>query len=163
MRCWEGLKMSDGKLDLEIVRLVAAPRAKVWRAWSDPDILKKWWCPKPWVTQVRAFDFRSGGAFHTFMSGPDGGESDNPGLFLDVAPLERIVWTSMLIAGWRPATPRLGMTGIFTLEDEGAGTRYTARCLHKDVADRQKHEGMGFFDGWGTMIQQMEEVARSLL
>jgi uncharacterized protein YndB with AHSA1/START domain len=154
--------MTDAKLDLEIVRLVAAPRAKVWRAWSDPNILKQWWCPKPWVTEVRAFDFRSGGAFHTFMSGPDGGESDNPGLFLDVVPMERIVWTSMLVAGWRPATPWLGMTGIFTLAEEGAGTRYTARCLHKDDADRQKHEGMGFFDGWGTMIRQLEEVAQSL-
>jgi uncharacterized protein YndB with AHSA1/START domain len=64
--------------------------------------------------------------------------------------------------GWRPATPWLGMTGIFTLKDEGSSTRYTARCLHKDDADRQKHEDMGFFDGWATMIQQMEEVAQSL-
>lgn len=44
----------------------------------------------------------------------------------------------------------------------GSGTRYTARCLHKNGEDRKKHEEMGFFDGWGTMIQQMEEVARSL-
>lgn len=70
---------------------------------------------------MRAFDFRNGGAFHTFMSGPDGGESDNPGLFLEVAPLERIVWTSMLVEGWRPATPWLGMTGIFILAEEGSG------------------------------------------
>ena len=154
--------MTDAKLDLEIVRLVAAPRPKVWRAWSDPHILKQWWCPKPWMTEVRAFDFRSGGAFHTFMSGPDGGESDNPGLFLEVVPMERIVWTSMLVAGWRPATPWLAMTGVFTLADEGSSTRYTARCLHKDDADRKKHEDMGFFDGWGTMIQQMQEVAQSL-
>ena len=57
--------MTDTRLDLEIVRVVAAPRAKVWRAWSDPDILKQWWCPKPWVTEVRAFDFRPGGAFQS--------------------------------------------------------------------------------------------------
>jgi integrase len=44
----------------------------------------------------------------------------------------------------------------------GSGTRYTARCLHKHDADRKKHEDMGFFDGWGTMIQQMQEVAQSL-
>ena len=154
--------MNDAGLDLEIVRLVAAPREKVWRAWSDPEILKKWWCPRPWVTEVRAFDFRSGGFFHTFMSGPDGGESDNPGIFLEVRPMERIVWTSMLVEGWRPASPWLAMTGIFILEDEGAGTRYTARCLHKDDEGRKRHEEMGFFDGWGTMIQQMEEVAQSL-
>ena len=69
--------MTDSKLDLEITRVLKAPRAKVWRAWSDPEILKQWWCPRPWQTEVRAFDFRSGGAFHTYMSGPDGGESDN--------------------------------------------------------------------------------------
>ena len=154
--------MTDTNLDLEIVRRLAAPRVKVWRAWSDPDLLKQWWCPKPWVTEVRTFEFRSGGAFHTFMSGPDGGESDNPGLFLEVTPTERIVFTSMLLAGWRPATPWLAMTGIFIFEDDGAGTRFTARCLHKDVADRVKHQEMGFFDGWGTMIQQLEEVAQSL-
>lgn len=154
--------MTDGTLDLEIVRHVAAPRAKVWRAWSDPEILKQWWCPRPWVTQVRAFDFRPGGAFHTFMSGPDGGESDNPGVFLEVVPMERIIWTSTLLAGWRPATPWLAMTGVFLMEDDGAGTRYTARCLHKDGADRRMHADQGFFDGWGTVIGQMEEVAQGL-
>jgi uncharacterized protein YndB with AHSA1/START domain len=81
MHWWKDPMMNDGKLDLEITRLVAAPRAKVWRAWQDPEILKQWWCPKPWTTKVHAHDFRSGGAFHTFMSGPDGGESDNPGVF----------------------------------------------------------------------------------
>ena len=154
--------MVDAKLDLEITRLGAAPRAKVWRAWSDPDILEQWWRPRPWVTEIRGFDFRAGGAFHTFMSGPDGGASDNPGVFLEVVPMERIVWTSMLIEGWRPATPWIGMTGVFTLADEGAGARYSARRLHMDDADRKSHEEMGVFDGWGAAIQQLEEVARSL-
>ncbi|MBI5012663.1 MAG: SRPBCC domain-containing protein, partial [Methylocystis sp.] len=66
--------MGDQKLDLEISRFVAVPRARVWRAWTDPEILKEWWCPRPWTTEVRAFDFRPGGGFHTFMSGPEGGE-----------------------------------------------------------------------------------------
>lgn len=157
-----GKTMTEGRLDLEITRLVAAPREKVWRAWSDPEIFKQWWCPKPWTTELRAFDFRSGGAFHPFMSGPDGGTSDNPGLFLDVVPMERIVWTSMLVDGWRPASPWLPLTGVFTLADEGSATRYTARCLHRDDADRAKHEEMGFFDGWGATIQQMEDAAKSL-
>jgi uncharacterized protein YndB with AHSA1/START domain len=154
--------MADTQLDLEITRTIAAPRAKVWRAWSDPAIIAQWWCPRPWRTEVRAFELRTGGAFHTFMSGPDGGTSDNPGVFLEVVPQERIIWTSMLLAGWRPGTPWLPMTGIFLMEDDGSGTRYTARCLHATDADRQKHQEMGFFDGWGTMIDQMEEVARAL-
>jgi len=154
--------MTEPKNDLEISRLLKAPRAKLWRAWSDPEILKQWWCPKPWETEVRAFDFRSGGAFHTFMSGPEGGTSDNPGVFLEVVPMERIVWTSMLVEGWRPATPWLAMTGIFTLADEGGGTRYTARCLHRNDEDRKTHEEMGFFEGWDTVITQIDAVAQSL-
>lgn len=154
--------MTDAKLDLVIDRFVNAPRKKVWRAWSDPAVLKEWWCPKPWVTEVRAFDFRAGGAFHTFMSGPDGGTSDNPGLFLEIIPMERIVSTSMLVEGWRPATPWLGLTAILNLADEGSGTRYHVRCLHRDDAERKKHEEMGFFEGWSTAIQQLEDVARSL-
>ncbi|HET8708337.1 MAG TPA: SRPBCC domain-containing protein, partial [Pseudomonadales bacterium] len=66
------------ELDLTITRLLRAPRELVWKAWSDPNHLKEWWCPKPWVTEVRAFDMRPGGDFYTFMSGPDGGTSDNP-------------------------------------------------------------------------------------
>lgn len=157
--------MSDSKKDLEIVRVLAAPRAKLWQAWSDPALLKEWWCPKPWVTEVKAFDFRTGGAFHTYMTapeGPSGGDSDNPGLFLDVTPMERIVWTSMLTAGWRPGTPWLPMTGVFLLEDAPGGTRFTARCLHADDAGRAKHEEMGFFEGWGIMVDQLEEAAKAL-
>lgn len=154
--------MSEQKLDLEISRFLAVPRARLWRAWADPALLKQWWCPRPWTTEVRAFDFRPGGAFHTFMRGPDGGESDNPGCFLDIVPEERIVFTTMLTGGWRPATPWLAMTAIFTLADEGDGTRYIARCLHKDTEDSRRHDEMGFFDGWGTCVTQIEEVARAL-
>ena len=96
--------------DLIISRLVRAPRATLWRAWTDPALLKEWWCPKPWTTEVRAFDLRAGGAFHTFMQGPDGGTSDNPGCFVEVVPLQRIVFTSMLLADWRPATPWMPFT-----------------------------------------------------
>jgi len=154
--------MSDQRLDLEISRFVAAPRARVWQAWADPKILAQWWCPRPWATEVRAFEFRVGGAFHTFMRGPDGGESDNPGCFLEIVPQQRIVFTSMLTGGWRPATPWMAMTAIFSMADENAGTRYVARVLHKDGADSQRHVEMGFFDGWGTCMTQLEEVARKL-
>ncbi|BDB26812.1 activator of HSP90 ATPase [Cupriavidus sp. TA19] len=148
--------------DLVISRLLKAPRAKVWRAWSDPELLRQWWCPKPWTTEVRAFDLRPGGAFHTFMQGPDGGTSDNPGCFLEVVPMERIVSTSALVAGYRPATPWLSMTAVITMEDEGDGTRYTARVMHPDEATRKQHEELGFHEGWNTCITQLEEFASQL-
>ncbi len=155
----------DGR-DLEISRYLAAPRAKLWRAWSDPKLLAQWWCPRPWTTEVRAFAFEPGGDFHTFLRGPDGkggeGTSDNPGCFLEIVPQERIAFTTMLTGGWRPAQSWLPMTAIFTMADEGAGTRYVARCLHLDEAGAKQHDEMGFFDGWGTCITQIEDLAKTL-
>ena len=148
--------------DLVITRTIHAPPSAVWRAWSDPVHLAEWWCPKPWTTEVRAFDFRPGGAFYTFMSGPDGGTSDNPGLFLEIVPETRIVFTSALVEGWRPGTPWLAMTAVFTLEPVAEGTRYTARVMHKDPEDAKRHEEMGFYEGWGTCIEQLEAYARQL-
>lgn len=147
--------------DLVISRLLKAPRASLWRAWTEPDRLKQWWCPRPWVTEVRAFDLRPGGAFHTVMSGPDGGTSDNPGCFLEIVPGERIVSTSMLLAGWRPATPWMPMTAVITFADEAGGTRYTATAMHPDAATRERHAQMGFFEGWNLCIDQLEAFART--
>ncbi|MGY4827649.1 SRPBCC family protein [Sphaerotilaceae bacterium SBD11-9] len=148
--------------DLVISRLVRAPRATLWRAWTEPELLKEWWCPRPWTTEVRAFDLRAGGGFYTFMRGPDGGTSDNPGCFLEVVPHSRIVFSSCLIADWRPATPWMPFTAVITLADEGEGTRYVATVMHPDKGTRDKHEEMGFFDGWGTCIGQLETLAQQL-
>jgi uncharacterized protein YndB with AHSA1/START domain len=148
--------------DLVISRLVRAPRAKLWKAWTEPALLKEWWCPKPWTTEVRAFELRPGGAFYTFMRGPDGGTSDNPGCFLEIVPQQKIVMTSMLTGGWRPATPWLAMTAIVTMGDEGDGTRYVATVMHPDAATKERHEEIGFFQGWNTCIDQLESFARAL-
>jgi uncharacterized protein YndB with AHSA1/START domain len=148
--------------DLVISRLVRAPRAKLWQAWADPKLLKEWWCPRPWTTEVREFDLRPGGAFYTFMRGPDGGTSDNPGAFLEVVPQARIVFTSMLTGGWRPNTPWLPFTAIITMADEASGTRYVATVMHPDSATRDKHDQMGFHEGWGICITQLDELALQL-
>lgn len=135
----------------------------MWKAWSNPAHLKEWWCPKPWITDVRAFDMRPGGAFHTFMRGPDGGTSDNPGSFLEVVPQTRIVFSSVLTAAWRPAdAPWMPFTAIITFADEGNGTRYVATVMHPNATTRDQHEKMGFHEGWGTCIDQLEAFALTL-
>ncbi|WP_186074610.1 SRPBCC family protein [Burkholderia gladioli] len=148
--------------DLVISRVLRAPRAALWRAWSEPALLAQWWCPTPWTTEVVAFDLRPGGAFHTTMRGPDGGVSDNPGSFLEVVPQARLVFSSLLTAGWRPAKPWLGFTAVIDMEDDPAGCRYTARVMHLDEAAREQHEQLGFFDGWNTVITQLEAFAATL-
>lgn len=154
--------MSHPAQDLVISRLLTAPRAAIWRAWTEPDLLKDWWCPKPWTTEVKAFELRPGGAFHTVMRGPDGGVSDNPGCFLEIVPQSRLVMTSMLGGGWRPQQPWLGFTAVITMADEGAGCRYTATVMHPDETTREQHEKLGFFDGWNTVITQLDAFAGAL-
>ena len=158
---YQASNVSDAT-DLVISRIVRAPRAALWQAWADPLLLKEWWCPKPWTTEVRAFDMRPGGSFHTFMRGPDGGTSDNPGCFLEIEPQARIAFTSMLIGGWRPATSWMPFTAIISMADEGEGTRYIASVMHPDKATCDRHREMGFFDGWGTCIDQLEALAGHL-
>lgn len=156
-------KYIDKERDLDITRLLRAPLALVWKAWTDPEHLQQWWCPKPWTTEVRAFDLRPGGAFHTTMKGPDGETSDNPGVFIEIVPQSRIVWTTALLAGWRPADNHwMPLTAIISFEDEGENTRYSAVVMHKDKASRDEHDKMGFFDGWGTCITQLEAYAATL-
>jgi len=147
---------------LEISRLLPVSRAQLWRARCDHLLLAQWRCPKPWTSEVLAFDLRPGGAFHTLMRGPDFEESDNPGCFLEILPHAKIVWTTTMTAGWRPASPWLAITAVFTMTDEGQGTRYVARCLHKDAEDCKKHADMGFFEGWGVCITQPQALAETL-
>lgn len=97
------------------------------------------------------------------MRGPEGEEHAYEGSFLEVAPMERIVFTEMLGAYWRPlANPFLGFTAIITMEDAGAGCRYTALVRHKSADDAKTHAEMGFHDGWAAAIAQLGDVVSGL-
>jgi uncharacterized protein YndB with AHSA1/START domain len=77
--------------------------------------------------------------------------------FLAVDHRERIVFTNALTGGWRPAEEPF-MTAIITLEDHPLGTNYLAHVMHKSNADRDMHEKMGFYDGWGTVAEQLAKL-----
>lgn len=155
--------MASRESELTIARFIKASPALVWRAWSTPEHLAKWWIPEPIICQVVKLDLRPGGGFETRMR--DGEGDFQPHLeacFLDVMPEARLVFTTVLTEGWQPVEPWLALTAILTMEAEGEGTRYTARVLHRTSDDARKHEEMGFADGWGTVIDQLEVVAEGL-
>lgn len=145
--------------DLVITRVLDAPRNAIWRAWSEPEWLKMWWCPKPGTTEVIALDLQPGGGFHTLIQGPGDSRSENSGCFLEVIPHSRIVFTSMLTAGWRPVMPALAFTTLISLSDYALGSCYTVQVIHQDEITREQHEKSGFFVGWNTVISQLEEIA----
>lgn len=148
-------------LDLVVSRVINAPRATIWRAWAEPEHFVKWWAPAPIVTTVQEHDFRAGGAFRNIMRTEDGMEYPTNGCFLYVVEHEKIVFTDALEAGFRPSKQPF-FTAIITLEDHPDGTKYTARAMHKDGVDRQKHAEMGFEGGWSITMNQLAEVASRL-
>jgi uncharacterized protein YndB with AHSA1/START domain len=150
--------MFDSSRDLQISRIIAAPRGAVWRAWTDPAIFEQWWVPAPAKCQVQAMDVRAGGAFITRIDEHGGGFVPHlNACFLAVDELERIVFTNALEGGWRPAAQPF-MTAIITPADHERGTQYAAHVMHKTGGDRDLHERMGFFDGWGTVIAQLASL-----
>lgn len=73
--------------------------------------------------------------------------------------MERVIFTTALTEGWRPASPWLALTAIITMKDHAEGTDYCARALHGDRATRDRHEELGFHDGWNTCIAQLAAIA----
>ena len=143
------------ELDLSVSRIIRAPRAAVWSAWTDPVQFEQWWIPAPAKTRVVEMDLRPGGSFVTHMS-ENGGEfvPHVRGCYLAVDHLERIVFTDALLGGWRPAEHPF-MTAVITFRDHPDGTEYTASAMHRSPADRQRHDELGFYDGWGTVTAQL--------
>ncbi|HMR30869.1 MAG TPA: SRPBCC family protein [Geminicoccaceae bacterium] len=151
------------KAELTISRLIKAPRSAVWRAWSVPEHFARWWIPRPMECRVVKLDLRPGGGFETLMREGDGPFQPHvEGCFLDIAREERIVFTTALAEGWRPIEPWLALTAIMTMKDEGGGTRYAARVMHKSGEDSRRHEELGFHEGWGATIDQLAEMAGRL-
>ena len=150
-------------LDLELTRLMEVPPERVWRCWTEADLLKQWWAPKPVTTRHAEIDLRPGGRFHTVMVLPDGTDHPTDGCILEVVPARRLIFTDALEAGYRPATtPMFGFTAIIALTPEAGGTRYHARAMHKSREIRDQHEAMGFHAGWGAAAAQLEALARGL-
>lgn len=152
----------DPKHVLTLDRTFDIPASKLWRCWTEPDLLKIWFCPKPWYVSDARIDLRPGGEFFTVMNGPEGERFDNVGVVLAVEPERRLVTTDAFLPGWIPADSAF-MAAHITFEDLGSGrTRYLARAMHWTEETLKKHEQMGFHEGWGKAADQLEDLATSL-
>ena len=152
------------QVDFVIERFVDAPARLVWEALTKPEHLKQWYMPKAWGRVSRAeMDVRPGGIFSIDIAVADGREVPNLGCFLDVVPMKRLVWTSMLFPGYRPAVfDDIPITAIVTLETVGAGTRYVFTALHRDEADFEKNKASGWQQGTEIAIDQLVAHVQSM-
>lgn len=142
--------------ELVITRVIAASRERIFKAWTTQ--LSLWWGPHGMTTPVVEMDLKPGGVFRTVMRAPDGTEYPTKGVFLELVENEKIVFTDAYDAGWTPATD-IFFTAITTLETLPDGkTKYVARALHWTIANREKHEKMGFHQGWGESLDRLANL-----
>lgn len=147
--------------ELTLTRLIDAPREKLFRCWTDPELIPIWFCPPPWGVSKAEVDLRPGGSSLIVMRGPEGEEMPNRGVYLEVIPNEKLVATDAFTSAWEPSEKPF-MTMILTFEEEDGKTRYTATVRHWTAEDKAQHEAMGFHVGWGIATDQLEALAKRI-
>ena len=154
----------DPKLDIAIERFIDAPTRLVWEALTKPEHLKEWYMPREWGRVARAeMDVRPGGILRIDIATGDGRDVPNLGCILEVVPMERLVWTSMLFPGYRPAVfDDVPITAIMTMESVGDGTRYVFTALHRDEADLEANRTSGWLQGTEIALDQLVAHVKSM-
>jgi uncharacterized protein YndB with AHSA1/START domain len=152
------------QLDFTIERIIDAPIHLVWEALTKPEHLKEWYMPKQWGRVARAeLDLQPGGIISIDIVVGEGQEVPNVGCVLAVEPMQRLVWTSMLFPGYRPATfDDIPITAIMTMESVGTGTRYLFTALHRNTADLEANKSSGFYEGTNVAIDQFVALILSM-
>ena len=143
--------------ELSVTRFIGAPPASVWETMIDRQ--EEWWCPQPWRAEIDHQDRRAGGRCDMTFYGSDGEIMPQNGIYLAYEPGRRFVTTDAVVGDFEPAGPF--MIGIWEIEPEGSGTRFTARARHWTDDARKQHEEMGFETGWGVMADQLKALCEA--
>jgi uncharacterized protein YndB with AHSA1/START domain len=136
----------DDPLVLRLARSFPAPRERVFRAFTVPAQMVKWWGPAGFTVPACTMDLREGGAWHTVMRAPDGKDHVVSGVYREITPPERLVFTW----AWDEAGAR-GHETVVTIElfATPGGTRLELtheRFQTEDSRDRHRHGWSGCFD-----------------
>ncbi|MCF1707235.1 SRPBCC family protein [Tabrizicola sp. J26] len=153
----------DPERDLVIERLLMAPPSLVWRCWTEPDLFRQWYAPKPMQLTAVELELRAGGRFFMEMTGPDGQRMPNEGSFLVVEPESKIVFTDLMTQDFSPVekvSDDFGpaFTAVISFAPEGTGTRYRAVARHASAREAKINLDMGFEQGWGIQAAQLEAL-----
>lgn len=153
--------MTTHELVLELT--LDGPKEKFYRCWTTPELLEQWFAPKPFTATVVKLDARPGGESNVTMRSPEGVDMPNPGVFLEVVPNQKLVFTDAFTAGWIPKDGGPFMVAEVTFEDAPGGkTKYVAKARHWTREAMEQHQKMGFTEGWTLCAKQLEALVRSL-
>ena len=151
--------------EITITRVLNAPRELVYKVWTDPSHIARWWGPKGFTTRVTEFDLRPGGQWRYVMVAPDGKEYPGKGVFREIVPLTKIVASDEFDEGFDKVS-NLDLPGEMvtttTFEDCDGKTKLTIEIVHESAEDRRKHEAMGVVGGWNSSLDCLDEYLAQL-
>lgn len=136
--------------ELEIDRLIDAPPARVFKAWTDPEQFKHWFAPEPFQLVVKSIDLRPGGRYEMAMRGPNGEDFPFSGVYLQVEPTSLLSWN-----GEFPDMPKGSIVTVVTFTEEGGKTRVRAKQTFSALSPTAKHAIAGAKEGWGMTMDQL--------
>lgn len=142
--------------EITITRTFDAPRALVFKAWTDPTMLAQWWGPKGFTNPVCEFDARVGGKIRIHMRAPDGAVYPMDGEIREIVPPERLVFTNNALddQGHRIIE---GFTTV-TFADEGGKTRLTLHTRGAAMVEIAVKYLQGMEQGWGQSIDKLTDL-----
>ena len=137
-------------------RVYDAPRELVWKAWTDPNIITKWWGPNGFTTTTESMDLKPDGTWKFIMHGPDGRDYKNKIVYIEVKKPARLVYRH---AGDEETEP-IKFHVTVTFDKAGDKTKITMRMVFETAAELQKvQKEYGAIEG---LEQTMERLAESL-
>lgn len=156
----------SGERELVIARLFDAPRQLVWKAWTDPEHLMKWWGPKSFTAPVCKMDFRVGGKYLFCMRSPEGQDFWSTGVYREIVPLEKIVCTDSFADENGNIVPasQYGMPGdwpeellvTITFEDEDGKTKMTLKHVGLPEGEMGEMAGAGWNESFDKLAESLK-------
>lgn len=146
--------------EVAITRVYDAPARLLFEACSSPEHLRQWFGPPGWPLTLCEMDFRVGGRYRFAMTGPDGKQGPPfGGEYLEIVPNRKIVYTN---AFEMPDSESMVVTITFDEDEKSGQTTLTIHTLFASVAMKNAHLGMGYDQGWSSMLDQLADVVAEL-
>lgn len=143
---------------LTLTRLIRAPRAMVWQAWTDPAHLARWWGPKDFTNPRCEFEAKAGGKLHIDMKAPDGTIYPMNGVVWELVPPEKLVFTAVALD--EAGAAMFENMNTVTLEDQDGFTLVTIEVAVAAIHDPRAHGHLqGMEQGWSQSLDRLVALA----
>ncbi|MCK9342331.1 MAG: SRPBCC domain-containing protein [Massilibacteroides sp.] len=151
------LTAEPGKQELVITQIFDAPRDLVFKAYTDPELVPRWWGPRSYTTTVKEMDARPGGTWRYVQRDAGGEEYGFYGVYHDVTPPERLIYTFE----FEPMPGHVALETV-TLEDLNGRTKVTDRVVYQTVEDRDGTLQSGMEEGMNETMDRFADLLKDL-